>query len=229
MDMTSLKLASTISFFARLIFVSPIDILLLISLTSFEDNPTFSSRALISFWEIITSCFTFSSRSFLYFLFFINEGMIVIFVKLSLKASMKSFLGTLAFLTHRLWISLSWFLIVSRSCLAIIQISSNILGLNFKNLKMFPSFSNSSWVFLWLLPFFSKTLTVLLYCLFNEVILLWTSLKSSSLSFSSLSFLSASCFAFSLPGPAEGTSSISSKNPVNKSLSFFSSSLTSWK
>ena len=32
--------------------------------------------------------------------------------------------------------------------------------------------------------------------------------------------------AFSLPGPAEGTSSISSKNPVNNSLSFLSSLLT---
>ena len=48
-DITSLRLASTISFFARLIFVSPIDMLLLISLTSFEVSPTFSSRAFISF------------------------------------------------------------------------------------------------------------------------------------------------------------------------------------
>ena len=38
---------------------------------------------------------------------------------------------------------------------------------------------------------------------------------------------SASSFALWLPGPAEGTSSISSKNPVKKSFIFFSPSFTS--
>ena len=214
------------SFLALRILVSPIDILLLISFISLTLRPTSFSKAIISFCAMTTSCLIASKRSFLYFFSFCKELIHLTFVRLSGKVFKKSFLGTLALRTTNIWIALSLDRISLRPALAIDASSSNIFGLNFKNWKISPSFSYSALASLELLPLPSTTFNVLLYCLFKFVILLWTSSISGPVGFSSSS---SSAFALSLPGPAEGTSSISSKKPVSKSLIFLSPSLTIWK
>ena len=193
--------------------------------------PTFSSISRISFWAIITSCLTSFRRSFLYFFSFIKESTHLVFVRFSGYNLRKSFLGILAFLTNCSWIILSLSRMLSNPCLAIAAISSNILGLNLRNWKISPNFSNSVIDSFELRPFLSITFWVLLNWRFKLVILLWTSFISGpeDTSSSDDSAASASSFALWLPGPAEGTSSISSKNPVKKSFIFFSPSFTSWK
>ena len=110
-----------------------------------------------------TSCLTFARRSFLYFFSFIRESTHLTLVRLSAYNAKKSFLGIRAFLTSCSCINFSFSLILLSPDLAIPAISSNILGLNFKNWKISPSFLNSTLASLECLPLDSITLSVLLY------------------------------------------------------------------
>ena len=150
------------SFFARRILVSPIDIARLISLISLMFRPTRSSRALIDFCAITTSGLMCSKDFLEYFLLVINESIHFTFVIFSWNIAIKSFLGIFADLTKRYWILFSCNRSSAKSFLAIKARSSNIFGENFKNLKIKLNLENSALASFECLPLDSITFCVLL-------------------------------------------------------------------